>query len=148
METDVLIIGGGLGGVAAALTAAKLGHRVVLTEATSWLGGQLTSQLVPPDEHPWIEEYAAPGYAELRRRIRDYYRRNYPLRPQVKARPLLHPLPPQLPAAPAGQGRPAPRPGPRCREQVLPRTARRGRGHRRTARTVESFRSDQHLPRA
>jgi hypothetical protein len=91
METDVLIIGGGLGGVAAALTAAKLGHRVVLTEATSWLGGQLTSQLVPPDEHPWIEEYAAPGYAELRRRIRDYYRRNYPLRPQVKADPLLDP---------------------------------------------------------
>ncbi|TDO52441.1 FAD dependent oxidoreductase [Kribbella sp. VKM Ac-2527] len=91
LATDVLVVGGGLGGVAAALTAARLGWRVVLTEPTDWLGGQLTSQAVPPDEHPWIEEYAAPGYAELRRRIRDYYRRNYPLRPEVAADPLLDP---------------------------------------------------------
>nr|WP_202892103.1 FAD-dependent oxidoreductase [Kribbella shirazensis] len=86
-----MVVGGGLGGVAAALTAARLGWRVVLTEPTDWLGGQLTSQAVPPDEHPWIEEYAAPGYAELRRRIRDYYRRNYPLRPDVADDPLLDP---------------------------------------------------------
>ncbi|TWD75151.1 FAD dependent oxidoreductase [Kribbella amoyensis] len=91
LSTDVLVVGGGLGGVAAALTAAKLGRRVVLTEVTDWLGGQLTSQAVPPDEHPWIEQYAAPGYADLRRRIRDYYRRNYPLRPEVAADPLLDP---------------------------------------------------------
>ncbi|MFF2846577.1 FAD-dependent oxidoreductase [Streptomyces sp. NPDC058001] len=80
-RTEVLIVGGGLGGVAAALTAARLGRTVVLTEPTDWLGGQLTAQAVPPDEHPWIEGPAAPpGYAELRRRVRDYYRRNYPLR--------------------------------------------------------------------
>ncbi|MFI7065542.1 FAD-dependent oxidoreductase [Kribbella sp. NPDC050124] len=91
LATDVLVVGGGLGGVAAALTAARLGWRVVLTEPTDWLGGQLTSQSVPPDEHPWIEEYAAPGYADLRRRIRDYYRRNYPLMPDVAADPLLDP---------------------------------------------------------
>ncbi len=91
LTTDVLVVGGGLGGVAAALAAVRLGQRVVLTESTDWLGGQLTSQLVPPDEHPWIEEYAAPGYSELRRRIRDYYRRNYPLRPEVAADPLLDP---------------------------------------------------------
>lgn len=91
LETDVLVVGGGLGGVAAALTAVRLGHRVVLTEPTDWLGGQLTSQLVPPDEHPWIEQYAAGGYAELRRRIRDYYRRNYPLTPEAAANPLLDP---------------------------------------------------------
>ncbi|HWD79968.1 MAG TPA: FAD-dependent oxidoreductase, partial [Kribbella sp.] len=89
--TDVLVVGGGLGGVAAALTAVRLGHRVVLTEPTDWLGGQLTSQLVPPDEHPWIEQYAATGYAELRRRIRGYYRRNYPLTPEAAADPLLDP---------------------------------------------------------
>lgn len=91
LETDVLVVGGGLGGVAAALTAVRLGHRVVLTEPTDWLGGQLTSQLVPPDEHPWIEQYAASGYAELRRRIREYYRRNYPLTPEAAADPLLDP---------------------------------------------------------
>ncbi|MDR7381779.1 FAD-dependent oxidoreductase [Promicromonospora iranensis] len=91
-KTDVLVVGGGLGGVAAALTAARLGRRVVLTEPTDWLGGQLTAQAVPPDEHTWIEDgYAPPGYAELRRRVRDYYRRNYPLTPRAGADPLLDP---------------------------------------------------------
>ncbi|MEU6719737.1 FAD-dependent oxidoreductase [Nonomuraea sp. NPDC046802] len=90
LQTDVLIVGGGLGGVAAALTAAKLGRSVIITEHTDWLGGQLTAQAVPPDEHAWIErEFAPPGYAELRRRVREYYRRNYPLRPG--AAPLLDP---------------------------------------------------------
>lgn len=91
-KTDVLIVGGGMGGVAAALTAARLGRRVVLTEPTDWLGGQLTAQAVPPDEHDWIEDrYAPPGYAELRRRVRDYYRRNYPLTARAAADPLLDP---------------------------------------------------------
>lgn len=54
---DVAVIGGGLGGCAAALAAAKRGKRVVLTEETYWIGGQLTSQAVPPDEHPWIEQF-------------------------------------------------------------------------------------------
>jgi succinate dehydrogenase/fumarate reductase flavoprotein subunit len=31
LDTDVLVVGGGLGGVAAALTAVRLGRRVVLT---------------------------------------------------------------------------------------------------------------------
>lgn len=92
MRTEILVVGGGLGGVAAALTAARLGRTVVLTEATDWLGGQLTAQAVPPDEHPWIEGSACPpGYAELRRRVRDYYRRNYPLRPDAAQDPLLDP---------------------------------------------------------
>ncbi|MFF2942692.1 FAD-dependent oxidoreductase [Streptomyces niveus] len=92
IRTEVLVVGGGLGGVAAALTAARLGRTVVLTEVTDWLGGQLTSQAVPPDEHPWIESPAAPpGYTELRRRVRDYYRRNYPLRPDAARDPLLDP---------------------------------------------------------
>ena len=53
--TDILIIGGGLGGVAAALSALKLGKRVILSEETDWLGGKLTEQAVPPDENPCIE---------------------------------------------------------------------------------------------
>ena len=48
--TDVLIIGGSLGGVAAALAVARWGHTVILTEETNWLGGQLTAQGVPLDE--------------------------------------------------------------------------------------------------
>ncbi|MGD8195146.1 FAD-dependent oxidoreductase [Herbiconiux sp. P18] len=80
LEAPLVVIGGGLGGVAAALTAARLGMRVILTETSDWLGGQLTSQGVPPDEHEWIETHQiSPSYSELRERIRDHYRRNYPL---------------------------------------------------------------------
>jgi hypothetical protein len=80
LRTDVAIIGGGLGACAAALAAARLGKRVILTEETHWIGGQLTNQAVPPDEHPWIEEFGATAsYRELRRRIRDIYRGHLPL---------------------------------------------------------------------
>lgn len=92
LSTDLLVVGGGLGGVATALTAARLGRTVVLTEETDWLGGQLTAQAVPSDEHPWIEtEHVSPGYRELRDGIRAYYKRNYPLRAQALADPTLNP---------------------------------------------------------
>src|SRR5690606_25568313 len=52
---DLVIIGGGTGGCAAAMAAVALGLRVIMSEETDWIGGQLTSQAVPPDEHPWIE---------------------------------------------------------------------------------------------
>ncbi|HHY58013.1 MAG TPA: FAD-dependent oxidoreductase [Chloroflexi bacterium] len=78
--TDILIVGGGLGGVAAALAALRLGRTVILSEETDWLGGQLTAQAVPPDEHPWIEATGCTAsYRLLRARIRAYYRRAYPL---------------------------------------------------------------------
>jgi len=60
LRTEVLIVGGGLGGVAAALGALEAGRTVVLTEEYRWLGGQLTSQAVPMDEHTWIESFGAP----------------------------------------------------------------------------------------
>lgn len=91
-EADVLVAGGGLGGVAAALAALRLGKRVVLTEDSPWLGGQLTSQAVPPDEHPWIEDGGCTrSYRELRNRIRAHYRRNYPLTDDARAAALLNP---------------------------------------------------------
>ena len=68
-----------MGGCAAALAAAQAGHRVVLTEESDWIGGQLTSQAVPPDEHGWIERFGCTAsYRSFRNRVRDYYRRNYP----------------------------------------------------------------------
>src|SRR5690625_4514368 len=79
-SADLVIIGGGMGGCAAALAAARNGLNVILTEETDWIGGQLTSQAVPPDEHYQIESHGATAsYRELRNRIRDYYKRNYPL---------------------------------------------------------------------
>ncbi|ASA19734.1 FAD-dependent oxidoreductase [Paenibacillus donghaensis] len=90
--SDVIIIGGGLGGTAAALAAAKAGMRVILTEETDWLGGQLTSQAVPPDEHRWIEQSGSTAsYREFRSRVRDYYKRNYPLTEKARNNPILNP---------------------------------------------------------
>jgi hypothetical protein len=91
-HTEILIVGGGLGGVAAALGALRLGKRVILTEETDWIGGQLTAQAVPPDEHPWIEGTGCtPSYRRLRGGIRDYYRRNYPLLPEPRFDARLNP---------------------------------------------------------
>jgi len=92
IESDVLIVGGGLGGVAAALAAARHGHRVVLTEVTDWLGGQLTQQAVPPDEHPYIEQFGCTRtYRLLRHRIRELYRAYYPLTREARSDPHLNP---------------------------------------------------------
>jgi hypothetical protein len=89
---DLVIAGGGLGGVAAALAAARAGLRVAMTEETDWIGGQLTQQGVPPDEHQWIETHGATRwYRDLRTGIRDYYRRYYPLTDAAKARANLNP---------------------------------------------------------
>jgi FAD-dependent oxidoreductase family protein len=91
-RTTVLVAGGGLGGVAAALAAAARGADVVLVEENAWLGGQLTSQAVPPDEHPWIERFGATArYRALRDAIRAYYRASYPLTAAARARPHLSP---------------------------------------------------------
>ena len=75
LDCDVLVVGAGCGGIAAALAATRSGRRVVLTEPTSWVGGQLTSQAVPPDEHPWVETTGVTAsYRHMRQAVRDHYR--------------------------------------------------------------------------
>jgi hypothetical protein len=92
VRADVVIVGGGLGGVAAAIAVCRSGRTAVLTEETDWLGGQLTSQAVPPDEHPWVEQFGVTAsYRALRDGIRDHYRRVYPLRQEAAALPDLNP---------------------------------------------------------
>ena len=92
MKADVLIVGGGTGGCAAALAAARCGLEVVLVEETSWIGGQFTAQGVPPDEHGWIERFGCTAsYRRLRDDIRDYYRRYYPLTAAARATDWLNP---------------------------------------------------------
>ena len=79
LTCDVLVVGGGLGGVAAAQAAAARGFTVILTEPTRMLGGQLTSQLVAaPDENSYIEKPNGPSTARwrtLRERVRARYAR-------------------------------------------------------------------------
>jgi hypothetical protein len=81
LECDVLVAGGGTGGVAAALAAARAGQRVLLTEETDWIGGQLTAQGISAlDEHEHIEGFGGTrAYSALREAIRDHYRRRSPL---------------------------------------------------------------------
>src|SRR5690606_5611970 len=65
---------------------------VFLTEEYDWLGGQLTSQAVPPDEHCWVEQFGVTrSYRALRDGIRQYYRDNYPLTDDARRRPELNP---------------------------------------------------------
>lgn len=91
-SADLVIIGGGTGGCAAALSALKMGLSVIMTEPTDWIGGQLTSQAVPPDENPWVEDFGASrSYQQYRRDVRDYYRRNYPLIDSLMDQEFLNP---------------------------------------------------------
>ena len=75
---EILIVGGGTGGVAAALAAARAGRQVVLLEETDWLGGQLSAQGVSAlDEHEYIESFGGTAsYMRLRGMLRDLYRGN------------------------------------------------------------------------
>ena len=92
LRCDVAIVGGGLGGVAAALAALRNGQRVVLSEETDWIGGQVTAQAVPPDEHAWIESFGCTrSYRAYRDAVRDYYRRHYPLTEQARSTAYFNP---------------------------------------------------------
>jgi hypothetical protein len=92
LNTDVAILGAGVGGCAAALAALRNGLRVVMTEETAWIGGQLTSQAVPPDEHPWIESFGGTAtYRKYRNLVRQYYRDHYSLVEEVRADPQFNP---------------------------------------------------------
>ena len=89
----LLIVGGSLGGVAAALRAGEMGARVCLIEETDWLGGQLTSQGVcPPDENLWIEEAGGTAsYRAFRRRVREHYKSRYKLSAKGAAQENFNP---------------------------------------------------------
>ena len=94
VSTNILIVGAGMGGVAAALAACQMGQSVILSEETDWIGGQLTAQGVPPDESPWIDPHNKGGtrtYRAMREHIRAFYRRYYPLLNEHKQNPHLNP---------------------------------------------------------
>ena len=92
LRTNILAVGGGLGGVAASLAAVESGTSVILTEKTAWLGGQMTIQGTPPDEHPWIESFGSTAsYRAFRTAIRDYYRTWFPLERALRRKRYLNP---------------------------------------------------------
>jgi len=89
---DLVIAGGGVGGCAAALAALRNDLSVIITEETDWIGGQLTQQGVPPDEHPWIETHGATAlYRKYRNDVRSFYKSNYPITEAARTRKYLNP---------------------------------------------------------
>lgn len=89
IKVDVAVIGGSMGGIAAAQALLEAGYTVAMSEEYSWLGGQVTSQLVPPDENPWIESVGGTTrYQNWRNKVRRYYHNNYPLHNSILDKPL------------------------------------------------------------
>lgn len=91
-STDVLIVGAGVGGIAAAIAVLQRGLTVIMTDEYQWIGGQLTVQGTPPDEHPWIETIGGTAnYGAFRQALRQYYHDSFQLTPKALADPLLNP---------------------------------------------------------
>ncbi|GAB4282905.1 MAG: FAD-dependent oxidoreductase [Oscillatoriaceae cyanobacterium] len=78
---DLLVVGGGLSGAAAAYEALHAGRTVCLTEITDWVGGQISAQGTSAlDERPTQRQlrFFPRGYLEFRDRIQKYYGRLNP----------------------------------------------------------------------
>lgn len=89
---DVVVVGASIGGVLGAYSLAKKGYKVLLTEATDWIGGQLTSQGVPSDEHRFIEDTGCSlSYRNYRNRVRDIYRNNPNFKEFIKNQKTFNP---------------------------------------------------------
>jgi FAD dependent oxidoreductase len=92
LKTDILIVGGGVGGCSCALAACEAGLNVILTEESDWIGGQFTSQATPPDEHGWIESFGCTRtYRKFREEVRQYYKKIFPLKKEQIDNPILNP---------------------------------------------------------
>ncbi|MEM8778112.1 MAG: FAD-dependent oxidoreductase [Cyanobacteria bacterium P01_G01_bin.49] len=76
VECELLVVGGGLAGTAAAYEGLLAGKAVCLTEITDWVGGQISSQGTSAlDERPTQRSQLIypRGYLELRKRIEEHY---------------------------------------------------------------------------
>lgn len=72
VSCEVLVVGGGLAGVATAYEALKAGHTVCLTEITDWLGGQVSAQGTSALDEKLTQRsqlYFPKGYLEMRKQI-------------------------------------------------------------------------------
>ena len=70
-QTDILIIGGGAGGTAAGIQAARMGAKVKIIEKTPWLGGMLTSAGVSAIDGN--HEMPSGIWGEFRQKLRNHY---------------------------------------------------------------------------
>ncbi|HEY9761392.1 MAG TPA: FAD-dependent oxidoreductase [Trichocoleus sp.] len=76
VECEILIVGGGLAGTAAAYESLLAGRTVCMTELTDWVGGQISSQgTTALDESKQQRNllFYSRGYKELRNRVERHY---------------------------------------------------------------------------
>ncbi len=71
---DVVVAGAGCGGIAAAISAARLGASVLLLEETDWIGGQATAAGVSTMDEAGFNTTSG-FYAEFTDRVRVHYAR-------------------------------------------------------------------------
>jgi hypothetical protein len=90
---DIIIVGGSLGGCAAALAAGAGRFSVCLLEASAWLGGQYSAQgVTKPDENRYTSTVGSTvAYRNLQHSVRAYYRANYRLSSRGANQPSLNP---------------------------------------------------------
>ncbi|MGF1567036.1 MAG: FAD-dependent oxidoreductase [Nodosilinea sp.] len=76
VECEILVVGGGLAGTAAAYESLLAGRTVCMTELTDWVGGQISSQgTTALDESKQQRNllFYSRGYKELRDRVEEKY---------------------------------------------------------------------------
>lgn len=76
VECELLIVGGGLAGTAAAYESLLMGHTVCMTELTDWVGGQISSQgttALDESREQRNRLFYSRGYNELRQRVEQKY---------------------------------------------------------------------------
>ena len=93
MYYDIIVVGGSLGGAAAAFSAGSSSYSVCLFEASDWIGGQYSAQgVTKPDENRYIETVGSTAsYRNFRHVVRAFYRNNYRLSAQGSNQPTLNP---------------------------------------------------------
>ncbi|MEL6929550.1 MAG: FAD-dependent oxidoreductase, partial [Cyanobacteria bacterium J06600_6] len=75
-ECELLVVGGGLSGVAASYEALLAGKTVCMTEITDWVGGQISAQGTSALDERTTQRsklFFPRGYLEFRERIEEYY---------------------------------------------------------------------------
>ncbi|MFA0784023.1 FAD-dependent oxidoreductase [Fervidibacter sacchari] len=72
---DVVVVGTTPAGIAAAISAARLGHKVALVERTTHIGGMMTGGLSATDRR--YRQASGGLFAEFLRRVEGFYRQAY-----------------------------------------------------------------------
>lgn len=72
-HTDIVIVGAGPGGVAAAIQAARLGAKAVLLEETDWIGGQMAAAGIATMDEGGTITFKSGLYAEFLQRMQSIY---------------------------------------------------------------------------